>query len=1041
MIKFDHDGRHPGPQLWFMFMASETPYTNLSGKDLLEWFEFAWQSEQSPDFTKVASSCLDEDREWLIGELIKLDLEYRWRQYRTGQDSESVDLNRTEGGDLPAFPVVEDYFRCLKASETRPPEELLLHEYRIRQHYGDSPTAAEFADVHNIRNDQTLRTLDQLTGSFGTTVRLDSETLPSIPGFERIEPIGRGGMGVVYRAWQTKLGRSVALKVIPPHLAKLKEARLRFERESFAAGKILRHPHVATAYDAGDVDGMHYLVIELIEGRDLSRLVKEEGPLSYDKAVTYLKQAASGLAHVHSKGIIHRDIKPSNLMLDEQGGGIRVLDFGLARFNDRNLDSEITQESMTHSGVMMGSVDYMSPEQADDVKSADERSDIYSLGCTLYKVVTGDAMFSGGSVLNRVTAHASKPRPTISSKRSDVPNRLEAIYQKAVAVKPEDRFQSMTEFEAALTTLEESFSATTVSPPQTTSKLRLVAVLALMAVAAITFYGWPETDAVEDSIPSIAGKASQTGNPDLTRMLSSEVKVITLEGLERIPGLLDDPECPLGVKRWQLDTMCSRGETRCIKWSPRGDLIAIASDSAIYIRDAKSLELKFLLLGYEKPVTSLSWHPDGDRLASVAMRVKSGGLLFWDLANLTVSPHGVYEKEALSFSPSGKHIAVAIYGPRLAILAANGDSEAPNSADVGGNEHTLSCAWSPDSQRIAVGCNAGLQIFDVTPDGGLEAPRLVKITSAPTIKISGGGPVAWLDSSRVAFAWGSGLTVVDVRDDSIEFAEPNLDFIVTDLSAHGDEKLLITGMDTTRTINRAFLFDQNSIMPLDVDSTLAPGSCIDWNPNGQQFVVGTLSGAVVVCDKDGKRQAAVGPYEPHHQEDSLWSPSCSRFAVRTYDFAAHYAPWEIWSASGERITSDLYDVAVYSRGVAWNPDGTEFAILCRDQEIRVFSENAVLLRSAGLKPTGPAGYWSSLDWHPTRDAFLIGHTTGSVSLFENGQVKLLAEVPRPIEVALNKDGSEFISTGEDGTIVRGTLDGKHTLHPEKGRKRTQVVEV
>lgn len=282
---------------------------------------------------------------------------------------------------------------------------------------------------------------------------------------------------------------------------------------------------MATAYDAGEVDGVNYLASQLVEGRDRYHVVREDGPLPIYPAIDYLQQAASGLAHIHSKGIIHRDIKPSNLMLDEAGGRIRVLDFGLARFSDRDLDSEITQELMPRSDIIMGTVDYMSPEQADDVKFADERSGIYSFGCTLYRLVAGEAMFPGGTVFNRVKAHSTKSRPALSSKRTDIPEKLEALCQKAVAIDPGARFQSMQELEQELEQLQIDQQKPEHVPSLGTGKRRIFSAVMAFTVVGLMLYLWPTTEpgsaeSIGESLdskriaPSVSTKAESDSHPE-----------------------------------------------------------------------------------------------------------------------------------------------------------------------------------------------------------------------------------------------------------------------------------------------------------------------------------------------------------------------------------------------------------------------------------------------------------------------------------------------------------------------------------------------
>lgn len=255
------------------------------------------------------------------------------------------------------------------------------------------------------------------------------------------DELGRGGMGVVLKASHRRMQREVAVKVLPKDMVKDPAAIARFQREVVAAAQ-LSHPNIVAAYDADQIDGQHILVMEFVNGRDLSSLIKQKGPVSIDQAVDCIVQAARGLEFAHSRGVIHRDIKPANLLLDEHGT-VKILDMGLARFSDAANVGQ--QAELTGTGAVMGTVDYMSPEQAIDTKSADARSDIYSLGISLYYLLTGQPAYTGDSLMARLLAHANQPIPKLNDSRDDVPANLQAVFEKMVAKRPEDRYQSMSE--------------------------------------------------------------------------------------------------------------------------------------------------------------------------------------------------------------------------------------------------------------------------------------------------------------------------------------------------------------------------------------------------------------------------------------------------------------------------------------------------------------------------------------------------------------------------------------------------------------------
>ena len=258
-----------------------------------------------------------------------------------------------------------------------------------------------------------------------------------------LDKLGQGGMGMVLKAEHRRLKRLVALKVMSPTAVKTPDALKRFHREVEAAAK-LRHQNVVATDDADEAKGTHFLVMEYVDGSDLSALVKKQGPMSVERAVNCIIQAARGLEYAHEQGVIHRDIKPANLLLDVKGT-VKILDMGLAR-----IEGEPGQAELTSTGAVMGTVDYMAPEQALSTKSADARSDIYSLGISLWYLLTGKAAYDGDTMMAKLLAHRDSPVPSLNAIRADVPATLDTVFQRMVAKQSKDRFQSMAEVVRAL---------------------------------------------------------------------------------------------------------------------------------------------------------------------------------------------------------------------------------------------------------------------------------------------------------------------------------------------------------------------------------------------------------------------------------------------------------------------------------------------------------------------------------------------------------------------------------------------------------------
>lgn len=343
---------------------------------------------------------------------------------------------------------VDDCPRCQASMQTIDvsADTLLtaLRQTPVPSPYEDEAACTELlAELERLGSvlSQAVRRSDGATNT-------EQEPLPAVRGYELLEKIGQGGMGAVYKARHESLKRLVAIKILASERMTDAHAVARFKEEMKAVGK-LEHANIVRATDAGEADGTQYLVMEYVPGVDLSSLVRDRGPLPIADACEIASQAALALQYAHEQDLVHRDVKPSNLMLS-QDGQVKLLDLGLARATEPLSDD---RSELTAAGQLLGTPEYMAPEQAGDVRSVDARADVYSLGATLYKLLSGKAPLDSEKFptpIAKLQALAREPIEPIRLRRADVPSPLVDLLNRMLAQKPAERISSMAEVAKAL---------------------------------------------------------------------------------------------------------------------------------------------------------------------------------------------------------------------------------------------------------------------------------------------------------------------------------------------------------------------------------------------------------------------------------------------------------------------------------------------------------------------------------------------------------------------------------------------------------------
>ncbi len=569
-----------------------------------------------------------------------------------------------------------------------------------------------------------------------------------------LKELGRGGMGIVYKAEDAKLNRTVALKVLPQYAVSDADDVARFNREAQAAAA-LNHPHIATIHEIDEVDGQSFIVMEYVDGPSLKEKINE-GPLELNEALRIAIQFISGLEAAHELGIVHRDIKPANIMLTRKGE-TKIMDFGLAKLAG--------QTTLTKTGMTVGTAAYMSPEQARG-ETVDHRSDIFSAGVVFYEMVTGKRAFKGEYEQAVIYSILNVEPDSISELKESVPADLERIVNRALSKNADHRYQAATDFLSELSSILDSsdseqptsVGAVSASGSETAAKrfskntvLIFAGTLIMAVIALYLLYG---------------------GGPKSSRITLGRAQQITyLPGMEIDPAISPNGELiafasgALGrtniyVRQFAGGRTISLtedlpGPHRWPQWSPDGQRIAFESSLSLYVVPALG-GVPRKLLDVEPGSIGLSsaWSPDGSQIAYV----EGNAIFIHAIAdNQSVRLADAFLPHSLSWSPDGTRIAFVSDNQRYIFGALSFANVAPSSiwvvrlsdgevVPVTGTESlNLSPVWTPDSRALLfISDQDGTRdIYRLNnsssgkPEGALE--RLTTGLNAHTISLSRDG--------------------------------------------------------------------------------------------------------------------------------------------------------------------------------------------------------------------------------------------------------------------------------------------------------------
>jgi serine/threonine-protein kinase len=605
--------------------------------------------------------------------------------------------------------------------------------------------------------------------------------------YRLVDSLGEGGMGLVYKGWHPRLDRYVALKLIRPQvLASRPEIITRFHREARAVAQ-LHHPNVVMLYDADEVNGTHFIAMEFVDGVTLEKMVRQSGPLAIKQACDYMRQSALGLQHAAECGLVHRDIKPSNILVTQRSGGaakrsssqlrrpalitvrdrelkvegpsnswgiIKILDMGLARLQESlEEDEENPSTPLTRAGALLGTPDFISPEQARDARNVDIRADLYSLGCTFYYILAGRPPFPGGNDVQKLIKHQTEQPYPLEDLRPHVPTVVSGIVARLMAKNPEERYQAPQGLADALGNYMATASPSSYCPPPRKAEVPseppasvpaspfasappiLPDLLAGFDDSAVT--GEPTNALTEmTSSPPSFDIAPTTLTPAHTGLVSAIA--ITPEGRHAATGGVDGKICV-----WDLAAGRPREVARLSRAGTEIQAVAFAPDDPKYLvygcsaRGNVRLERwdwidnnvvewgSFTTTGH-RGIGRIAFAPDGSMFAA---GIGTFGVT-WRIGKRVASTPNVLKGHgdtvlALAYSPDHRLLATAGEAGAIRLWGFGWLGTSLKATIRACADGVTALAFSPDGKRLAsVGIDRNVSVWDAISTGSAPITQL-----------------------------------------------------------------------------------------------------------------------------------------------------------------------------------------------------------------------------------------------------------------------------------------------------------------------------
>ena len=876
--------------------------------------------------------------------------------------------------------------------------------------------------------------------------------------YEIAVPLGAGGMGEVYRARDTRLGREVAVKVLPQHMSSSAEVRARFEREARTVSS-LNHPHICTLHDVGREGDIDYLVMELVEGETLAERLAR-GALPPAEVLRIGTQIADALERAHRAGVVHRDLKPGNVMLTRAGA--KLMDFGLARGGaDSGVDpvapsmtiavtrTPTLATPLTAAGMIVGTFQYMAPEQLEG-KEADARSDIWSLGCVLYEMTTGQRAFGGKSQASLIAAIMNTEPPSLIERAPMTPPALDRLIRQCLAKDPDDRWQSAGDLRRELAWIAQSgpTAATPAAAPAAARAPWLVPAITLAALIAGLVFGWLlQPGVVRRGSPTATGSgagvvamARLTDAPgrEYAAQLSPDGKMllyVTPSGGDEDIFLLR-----VGGENAMNLTESHAGADYDPVFSPDGERIAFGSNregGGIFVMGATGESPRKLTNEGAGP----SWSPDGRRIVYSTERVVSPyGRNFtaslWVVDVASGEKRRIFEGDAVQpvWSPSGRRIAfwATDGGQRdLRTIRADGSDLKHVTRDLPADWGPF---WAPDGRSIFFLSDRGgsPDLWRVAVDEGSGNVRgEPEAVTTGVAQVLGGSISA--DGKRVAISVDEARgEILRTRFDPI-LARPQGDFerVFASSNPMAQSDLSADGLWLTyRTAS-----PRENIFVMRADGTGRRRLTDDeFRNRGPVWIRGTEwvmfysnrdgNYAVWLIRSDGTelRKLTDRPYDilqPHVAPDgSRIALSLSGSDLPALGLAKVSDAWFVPGKPPEPIAIDTVTTGLVPS--AWSPDGTRIAGLATIPQGTV---QAVFSFTNGLLPNRqtPARQGSFGSWLPDSRRLMSWNTPRNTAVIwdiASGSLSDVPGIPGPSELRLSADGRTLVI---NHTIAEGDV--------------------